>query len=139
MDNINNETETSNNSGDEHNNVSESNAVNMETSVAIDDSVNKSPESDFMSFVPLIVVFVLLYLLVIRPQQKRIKTHQMMVKNLKRGDKVVTSGGIMGTISKVTEDDIVDVEIANEVVVKISKSSISDLVSRPNPKDSSNK
>ena len=73
-------------------------------------------------FIPLILIFVIFYFFLIRPQQKKVKEHKAMVESLKRGDKVVTSGGITGTIERVIDNDKVEVEIAENVKVEVIKS-----------------
>ena len=73
-------------------------------------------------FIPLILIFVIFYFFLIRPQQKKVKEHKIMVSNLKRGDKVVTSGGIVGTVERVMENDKVEVLISDSVKVEIIKS-----------------
>ena len=73
-------------------------------------------------FIPLILIFVIFYFFLIRPQQKKVKEHKLMVDNLKRGDKVVTSGGIVGTVERIIENDKVEVQIAENVNVEIIKS-----------------
>ena len=73
-------------------------------------------------FIPLILIFVIFYFFLIRPQQKKVKEHKAMVEGLKKGDKIVTSGGITGTISRVIDNDKVEVEIAENVKVEIVKS-----------------
>ena len=70
-------------------------------------------------FIPLILIFVIFYFFLIRPQQRKVKEHKAMVENLKKGDKVVTSGGITGTISRVIDNDKVEVEIADNVTVEV--------------------
>ena len=70
-------------------------------------------------FIPLILIFVIFYFFLIRPQQKKVKEHKAMVESLKKGDKVVTSGGITGTISRVIDNDKVEVEIADNVSVEV--------------------
>ena len=70
-------------------------------------------------FIPLILIFVIFYFFLIRPQQKKVKEHKAMVESLKKGDKVVTSGGITGTISRVIDNDKVEVEIAENVTVEV--------------------
>jgi len=81
------------------------------------------------SVAPLIIIIVIFYFLIIRPQQKKLKNHQEMVGNLKKGDKVITSGGIIGTISKVEpESGILIVEIAPEVKVKIKRETVSQMM-----------
>ena len=72
-------------------------------------------------FIPLILIFVIFYFFLIRPQQKKIKDHKQMVENLKRGDKVITSGGITGTVERLIDSDKVEVEIADNVKVEIVK------------------
>ena len=73
-------------------------------------------------FIPLILIFIIFYFFLIRPQQKKAKDHKTMVENLKRGDKVVTSGGIVGTIERVIDSEKVEVEIADSVKVEIVRS-----------------
>ena len=73
-------------------------------------------------FIPLILIFVIFYFFLIRPQQKKVKEHKIMVANLKRGDKVVTSGGIVGTVERIMENDKAEIEISENVKVEIVKS-----------------
>ena len=73
-------------------------------------------------FIPLILIFVIFYFFLIRPQQKKVKEHKIMVENLKRGDKVITVGGIVGTIDRIIDAEKVEVEIADNVKVEIIKS-----------------
>jgi len=80
----------------------------------------------FGAMVPLILIFVIFYFLLILPQRKRQKEHQRMIENVKKGDKIVTSGGLYGTITRVKKN-YVEVEIANQVVVKVQRSAISAL------------
>ena len=70
-------------------------------------------------FIPLILIFVIFYFFLIRPQQKKVKEHKSMVEALKKGDKIVTSGGITGIISRVIDNDKVEVEIADNVTVEV--------------------
>ena len=72
-------------------------------------------------FIPLILIFVIFYFFLIRPQQKRVKDHKIMVDSLKRGDEVITSGGIIGTVEKVMEDDRIEVIIGENIKVQIIK------------------
>jgi len=72
-------------------------------------------------FIPLILIFVIFYFFLIRPQQKKVKEHKAMVEALKRGDKVVTSGGITGTVERIIDNEKVEVEIAENVKVEIVK------------------
>ena len=76
----------------------------------------------FAQFIPLILIFVIFYFFLIRPQQKKVKEHKIMVENLKRGDKVITVGGIVGTIDRIVDGEKVEVEIADNVKVEIIKS-----------------
>tara|TARA_B100000902_G_C26493966_1_gene520653 strand:+ start:19 stop:303 length:285 start_codon:yes stop_codon:yes gene_type:complete len=76
-------------------------------------------ESGIGQFIPLILIFVIFYFFLIRPQQKKVKEHKAMVENLKKGDKVVTSGGITGTIQRIIDNDKVEVEIAENVTVEV--------------------
>ena len=72
-------------------------------------------------FIPLILIFVIFYFFLIRPQQKKVKDHKSMVENLKRGDKVVTSGGIVGTIERIIDGEKVEVLISDNVKVEVVK------------------
>ena len=85
-------------------------------------------------FVPLILIFVIFYFLLIRPQQRKVKEHKAMVDAVCRGDMVVASGGLMGKIVRVLEDDKVELEISDNVIVKVVRSSISAVVSKTEPK-----
>ena len=75
-------------------------------------------------FIPLILIFVIFYFFLIRPQQKRVKEHKEMVKNLQRGDEVITSGGIIGKVDRVMEDDRIELIIADNVKVQVIKNTI---------------
>jgi preprotein translocase subunit YajC len=87
----------------------------------------------FMSFVPLILIFVIMYFLLIRPQQKRAKEHKAMVEALRRGDQVLTQGGIIGKVSKVKEDGEIEVEIAEGVRVRVMRATIAQVMSKSEP------
>ncbi len=76
---------------------------------------------------PFVLIFVIMYFLILRPQQKRAKQHQEMMKNLRRGDNVITSGGLVGKVTKVVDDDQVEIEIADGVRVRQVKSMIADV------------
>jgi preprotein translocase subunit YajC len=78
---------------------------------------------DFMSFVPMVVIFVLFYVLLIRPQQKRLKEHQALLSAVQKGDEIQTSGGLLGRVTKVNEKYI-SVEIADAVVIQLERSAI---------------
>ena len=80
--------------------------------------------SGFAQFIPLILIFVIFYFFLIRPQQKRVKEHKLMTQNLKRGDEVITSGGIIGTVDRVLEDDRIELSISDGVKVQVIKNTI---------------
>ena len=84
----------------------------------------------FAQFIPLILIFVIFYFFLIRPQQKRVKEHKAMVQSLKRGDEIVTSGGIIGTIDRVMEDDRIEVIIGENVKVQVIKTTITSLLKK---------
>ena len=86
------------------------------------------------AFLPLILIFGVFYILLIRPQQKKVKMHREMLNNLKKGDKIITSGGIIGKITKVSETRELNVEISDEVEVKVSPGMVTDLYSPPTTK-----
>ena len=88
------------------------------------------------SFLPLILIFVVFYFLLIRPQQKKIKEHKETVSNLKRGDKVITSGGIFCTVTKIIDDSKIEVEISNDVKITISRPTITDVINNSSPTNS---
>ena len=90
--------------------------------------------SGFAQFIPLILIFVIFYFFLIRPQQKKIKDHKLMVATLKRGDEVITSGGIIGRIEKVLDNDKVDIMISENVTVQVVKSTIQGLLNKPDIK-----
>ena len=80
--------------------------------------------SGFVQFIPLILIFVIFYFFLIRPQQKRVKEHKVMTQNLKRGDEVITSGGIIGIVDRVLEDDRIELNISDGVKVQVIKNTI---------------
>ena len=82
---------------------------------------------------PMVMVFVIMYFLILRPQQKRVKAHQEMVKNVRRGDTVVTSGGLVGKVTKVIDDDQIEVEIADNVRVRQVRAMVSDVRAKGEP------
>lgn len=86
-----------------------------------------------VQIVPFIIVFAILYFLIIRPQQQRVKNHQAMVAGVRRGDTVITSGGIIGKVAKVLEDDEVLVEVADGVRLRVVKSSLSEVRGKTDP------
>ena len=86
--------------------------------------------SGFAQFIPLILIFVIFYFFLIRPQQKKVKEHKQMVAALKRGDEVITSGGIVCKVEKIIGDDKIDVSISENVTVQIVQSTIQGLVTK---------
>ena len=92
-------------------------------------------DSGIGQFIPLILIFVIFYFFLIRPQQKKVKEHKAMVENLKRGDKVVTSGGIVGTVERIIDNEKVEVQIADNINVEVVRSTgIQGLVNTAEPK-----
>jgi preprotein translocase subunit YajC len=86
-------------------------------------------------FIPLILIFVIFYFFLIRPQQKKVKEHKLMVEGLKRGDKVITTGGIVGTVERIIDNEKVEVKISENVNVEIVRSSgIQGLANAADPK-----
>ena len=90
--------------------------------------------SGFAQFVPLILIFVIFYFFLIRPQQKKVKEHKLMVAALKRGDEVITSGGIVGKVERILGDDKVDLSISENVTIQVVQSTIQSLLNKPNTK-----
>jgi len=90
--------------------------------------------SGFAQFVPLILIFVIFYFFLIRPQQKRTKEHKLMVTALKRGDEVITSGGIVGKIERILGDDKLDLSISEDVTIQVVQSTIQSLLNKPDTK-----
>ena len=88
--------------------------------------------SSLISFVPIVLIFVIMYVLMIRPQQKKVKEHRAMIEAVRRGDQVVTGGGLIGTVTKVAEGEV-EVEIAPSVKVRVVKSTITQVVSKTEP------
>ncbi len=89
-------------------------------------------DGGLISLLPIVGIFVVFYFLLIRPQQKKAKEHRTLIAGVRRGDRVVTGGGILGLVTKVRDDEI-DVEIAEGVRVKVMKSTIADIPSRGTP------
>jgi len=87
----------------------------------------------FGQFIPLILIFGIMYFLLIRPQQKKVKEHAAMVEAVRRGDQVITQGGLIGKVAKVKEDNEVLVELAEGVQVRVVKSTIAQVVSKTEP------
>lgn len=86
--------------------------------------------SALMSFFPLILIFAIMYFLMIRPQQKKAKEHRAMIEALRRGDQVLTQGGIVGKVVRVHEDGMVEVEIADGVKVRVVRSTITQILNK---------
>ena len=89
--------------------------------------------SSIINFAPLVLIFVVFYFMMIRPQQQRQKQHKTMLEALRRGDKVVTAGGIIGTVAKVVSDTEVALDIAENVRVRVVRSTISQVLAKPEP------
>ena len=87
----------------------------------------------FMSLLPFAAIFVIMYFLILRPQQKRVKQHQELVKNVRRGDSVVTNGGLVGKVTKVIDDDQIEVEVAEGVRVRQMRQMIADVRAKGEP------
>jgi len=86
-----------------------------------------------VQFVPLILIFLIMYFLLIRPQQQKMKEHQAMVSALRRGDQVVTQGGLIGKVSKVKEDNEIEVELADGIKVRVVQSTIASVINKTEP------
>jgi preprotein translocase subunit YajC len=87
----------------------------------------------FLQFVPFVLIFVIMYVLIIRPQQKRAKAHQEMIKNVRRGDQIVTTGGLIGKVNKVVDDGEIEVEIAEGVRVRVARGMLAEVRSKGEP------
>lgn len=101
------------------------------SSASAQDAAAGAPASPLSGMIPLVLIFVVFYFLLIRPQQKKYKQHQEMVSNVQRGDDVVTGGGIHGKITKVEEGSTVMVQIAEGIEVKVEKSTITTVIAKP--------
>jgi preprotein translocase subunit YajC len=86
-----------------------------------------------MSLLPFVLIFVIMYFLILRPQQKRVKQHQEMVKNVRRGDTVVTNGGLVGKVTKVIDDDQIEIEIADDVRIRQMRQMVADVRAKGEP------
>lgn len=87
----------------------------------------------FGQFIPLILIFAIMYFLLIRPQQKKMKDHKAMVEALRRGDQVVTQGGLIGKVSKVKDANEIEVELAEGVRVRVVRQTIAQVLSKTEP------
>jgi len=90
--------------------------------------------SGFAQFIPLILIFVIFYFFLIRPQQKKVKEHKVMVSALKRGDEVITSGGIVGKVERILGEDKMDLLISENVTVQVVQSTIQNVLNKPSTK-----
>ncbi len=90
-----------------------------------------------VSLLPLVLIFVVFYFLLIRPQQKKMKAHKVLIGAVRRGDRIVTAGGILGQVTKVINDGEVQVEIADGVRIRIVRSTITDILTKPEPAEKS--
>jgi len=90
-------------------------------------------QTAMVQFLPLVLIFVVFYFLLIRPQQRKQKDHRSMLDALRRGDRVVTGGGIVGTVSRVVSPEEVEIDIAQNVRVRVVRSTISSVLSKPDP------
>jgi preprotein translocase subunit YajC len=90
-------------------------------------------DSMLVSLLPFVLIFVIMYFLILRPQQKRVKMHQEMVKNLRRGDTVVTSGGLIGKVTKVVDDEQIEVELAEGFKIRQMRQMISEVRAKGEP------
>ena len=90
----------------------------------------------FAQFVPLILIFAIMYFLLIRPQQKKLKDHQKMVESLRRGDQVVTQGGLIGKVAKVKEGNEIEVELGDGIKVRVVQSTIASVINKTEPASS---
>lgn len=88
---------------------------------------------DFVALLPLVLIFVIFYFLLIRPQQKRMKEHRNMLAAIRRGDRIVTGGGIVGTVTKLVGDDEMIVEIADGVRVKVMRNTVANVLAKTEP------
>ncbi len=86
-----------------------------------------------MSLLPFLLIFVIMYFLILRPQQKKVKQHQELVKNVRRGDTVITTGGLIGKVTKVVDEDQIEVEIADGVRIRQVRQMISDVRAKGEP------
>ena len=89
--------------------------------------------SAFAQFLPLILIFAIMYFLLIRPQQKKVKEHQAMVSALRRGDQIVTQGGLIGKVTKVKDDNEIEVEVAEGVKVRVVRTTVAQVISKTEP------
>ena len=94
-----------------------------------------SPMGGINGFIPIILIFAIMYFLMIRPQQKKMKEHAAMVKALRRGDQIVTQGGVIGKVTKVKDDNEIEVEIATGVKVRVVQTTVVSVLSKTEPSE----
>lgn len=90
-------------------------------------------ENFIISLLPFVAIFVIMYFLILRPQQKRVKTHREMINNVRRGDTIVTSGGIIGRVTKVIDESELQVEVADNVRIRVARHMVSDVRAKGEP------
>jgi len=105
----------------------------MLISPAFAQAAGQSATSSFVQFVPLLLIFVVFYFLLIRPQQKKMKEHKAMLDAVRRGDRIVTNGGIVGLVTKAPEGRELTVEIADNVRVQVMRDMIASVISKTEP------
>lgn len=105
----------------------------MFASPAYAQAVGGDVASSLGGFVPIILIFAIMYFLMIRPQQKKMKDHRAMVAALRKGDQVVTQGGVIGKVTKVKDDGEVEVEIAADVKVRVLQNTITQVLNKTEP------
>lgn len=96
-------------------------------------------DTGLISLLPLVLIFVVFWFLLIRPQQKKMKAHRAMVQALRRGDKVVTAGGLIGTVTKIINDNEAQIELAENVRVKVVRQTIQEVIGKPQPAEGKGK
>lgn len=92
-----------------------------------------APSDIFIQIVPFVLIFIIMYFLMIRPQQRKAKQHQEMIKAVRRGDQVIMNGGIIGKVSKVVDDNELELEIADEVKIRVLRGMIADVRTKGEP------
>ena len=105
----------------------------MFTTPAYAQALGGDASSMLTSLLPFALIFVIMYFLILRPQQKRVKSHAEMVKNVRRGDTVITNGGLIGKVTKVIDDDQIEIEIADDVRIRQMRQMVSDVRAKGEP------
>ncbi len=100
----------------------------INTAYAMGQAGGQAGQGGLVSFLPIIILFAIFYFLLIRPQQKKAKQHREMIANLKKGNRIITSGGIYGTIQTI-DDTTIGLEIAEKIKIKISRGNVSSVIS----------